>query len=283
MANYSKLSEAFLFPSFYFDEKRFLAAASNKTILITGASYGIGEEVTYLLSQAKNIRFILVARSLEKLQQIKSNVERVDVQVTIIKADLKKEEDVTAVTKIINEQFSSGGIDIFISNAGKSIRRSLNDSIKRMYDFTELMHLNYFAPVQIILSIIPALQKTKGQIINITGIDVLLPPAPCWSAYQASKTAMDSWFKSIAVELKEKDIITTSVYFSLVKTRMIRPTEMYQNMPAMNVQYAAKVIGRSIYKMQKKYTPWWFFFVEIFAFCFKKLFVCLIDSFNKRN
>lgn len=103
------------------------------------------------------------------------------------------------------------GLDVIVSNAGKSIRRSIHDSLDRYHDFTRTMAINYFAPVRLLLSIIPLLEKNKGQIINVSTINALLLPIPYWAAYQASKGAFDTWFRSVAPELNAIGIATTTI------------------------------------------------------------------------
>ncbi|MDQ0156324.1 NAD(P)-dependent dehydrogenase (short-subunit alcohol dehydrogenase family) [Robertmurraya andreesenii] len=149
------------------------------------------------------------------------------------------------------------GLDVVVSNAGKSIRRPIKDSLDRYHDFSRTMAINYFAPVQLLLSVIPLLQKNQGQIINVSTINAMLHPFPYWAAYQSSKSAFDIWFRSAAPELNALGIATTSIYLPLVKTPMVLPTEAYRKMPAMSPSHVAKIICKSMYTKRKKYRPWW--------------------------
>jgi short-subunit dehydrogenase len=146
---------------------------------------------------------------------------------------------------------------VFVNNAGKSIRRSVFDSLDRLHDFSRTMNLNYFGPVQLLLSLIPTLVARQGQVINISAVNVLLAPAPKWAAYQASKTAFDQWFRCVGPELNARGVSTTSIYLPLVRTRMIEPTPEYKNMPAMQPEQVAQLICRAINSRRRTYGPWW--------------------------
>ena len=133
------------------------------------------------------------------------------------------------------------------------------------------MALNYFAPVQLLLHLIPQLEKNKGQVINISAVNVLLPPAPYWAAYQASKSAFDQWWRSVSPELNAKDIATTTIYLPLVRTRMIVPTKIYDKVPAMSPQHVAKIIAKTIYTQRKQFKPWWLIFGQWAGLIFGRL------------
>ncbi|AFL99607.1 MULTISPECIES: SDR family NAD(P)-dependent oxidoreductase [Desulfitobacterium] len=248
------LWEAFLFPPIHIDRRRLEAKLKGKTILITGASSGIGEELAYQLAEI-DCHLILVARTEEKLIRVKQEIEQKEAKVSIFRADLRDPEKVMELLKFIHQL--PDGLDLFVSNAGLSIKRSINDSLDRYHDFTRTMAINYFAPVQLLLSLIPLLEKNKGHIINLSTINVLLLPVPHWAAYQASKSAFDTWFRAAASELNAMGIATSSVYLPLVRTPMILPTEAYQKLPAMSPEHVGKIVSKLIYTQKPKYRPWW--------------------------
>lgn len=258
-------TEKLIFPKAQVNLQKLHAYLKNKTILITGASYGIGESTAHLLA-AENVHLILVARTEEKLLPLKTELESKKAKVTIFITDLYNNQ----ATEELATSLADFPIDIFISNAGKSIRRSIYDSLDRMHDVQRTIAINYTSPVQILLKILPQLEKRKGQIINISAINVKLRPAPLWAAYQASKTAFDQWLQSAVPELKLKGITTTTLYLPLVRTRMIEPTTAYKNLPAMQAQHVASIIGRCIYQRKKQWLPWWIFFARMGSFLFGK-------------
>jgi short-subunit dehydrogenase len=249
------------FPSLWFNAPRersqrdkLLQKLAGKTVLITGASYGIGACLAEMLA-APDIHLILIARSTAKLIEMQQRIESRGGRADIFACDLRNVAEVDVLLATLHQL--PNGIDIFVNNAGKSIRRSIFDSLDRLHDFTRTMNLNYFAPVQLILALIPMLVERQGHIINISALNVLLIPAPKWAAYQASKTAFDQWFRSVGIELSARGVRTTSIYLPLVRTRMIEPTKMYRNMPAMQPEDAAKLICNAIITRRRTYAPWW--------------------------
>ena len=259
MYNYTLL-ESLLFVPTRLDKEKLANAVYGKTIVITGASSGIGEQVANLLADF-HVHMILVARRGEKLQEMKRELETRAAKVSIFRADLRDSAEMDGFLAFLLQQ--PDGIDMVVSNAGISIRRSIMDSLDRYHDFTRTMAINYFAPVKMLLAIIPQLQQKKGHIINVSTINTSLVPIPFWAAYQASKSAFDTWFRSAAPELNAMEISTTSIYLPLVKTQMILPTAAYQNMPAMSAEHVAAMIAKSMYTKQKKMMPWWLIFGQL--------------------
>lgn len=119
------------------------------------------------------------------------------------------------------------------------------------------MQLNYFAPVKLCLALIPKLQQTLGQIINVSAINVLLAPTVNWAAYQASKTAFDQWLRCASAELENQNIKISTAYLPLVRTRMIEPTKLYDHVLALQPQQAATIICRLLLTRKHHYKPWW--------------------------
>lgn len=268
MRKYS-LVETLLFPPVFINKEKLEATLKGKTILITGASSGIGEQVAYLLSGVK-VHLILVARREEKLFTMKDEIEKKGAKVSVFRADLRNQEEMEELLTFIHQL--PEGLDLVVSNAGISIRRSIDQSLNRYHDYTRTMAINYFAPVKLLLSVIPLLQKNQGQIINVSTINALLIPFPHWAAYQASKSAFDTWFRSAAPELNAMGITTTSIYLPLVKTPMILPTTAYQKIPAMCPHHVATIICKSMYTKRKKYRPWWLIFGELSSIVFRGIY-----------
>ena len=255
-----KISEPVLFPAVRISLRKLTDSVQGKTILITGASFGIGERVTYRLA-VPGVHLILVARTADKLLQLKNELESDTIKITVLPADLSKKQ---AVNNLIETLKSNNiEIDIFINNAGKSIKRSVYDSLERFHDSERLMALNYFAPVALILYLIPQLTKNKGQVINVSAVNVLLIPAPEWSAYQASKSAFDNWLRSVMPELNANGVVVSTVYLTLVRTGMIKPTKAYNNMPAMTATHAADIICKILYQQKRKFVPWWLMYGQL--------------------
>jgi short-subunit dehydrogenase len=265
MHKYSLL-ENLLFPPVYLNQKKLRRKLEGKSVLITGASSGIGEQLAYMLADI-NLHMILVARTEEKLLTMKSAIEKKVAKVSVFRADLRNNQEMGELLTFLHN--NTQGLDVVVSNAGKSIRRSISDSLDRYHDFTRTMAINYFAPVQLLLSTIPLLEKNRGQVINISTVNALLLPVPNWAAYQASKTAFDIWLRSASPELNTMGISTTSIYLPLVKTPMILPTAAYHKTPAMCPKHVAKIICRSMYTRSRKHKPWWLILGQLASVLFR--------------
>ena len=242
------------FPFLWFSRSKLQRCLAGKTVLITGASFGIGECLAGMLAET-TAHLLLVARTEKKLLEVKQRVESKGGRADIFACDLRNEEEVESLLEKLHEL--PDGIDVVVNNAGKSIFRSIFDSLDRFHDFARTMTLNYFGPVQLLLSLIPTLVARQGHVINISAVNVLLIPAPKWAAYQASKTAFDQWFRCVGPELNAQGVSTTSIYLPLVRTRMIEPTEVYKKMPAMQPQQVARLICKAMLSRKRTYAPWW--------------------------
>jgi NAD(P)-dependent dehydrogenase (short-subunit alcohol dehydrogenase family) len=185
MYKYSIL-ESLLFPPSYLNVRKLKASLKGKTVLITGASSGIGEQLAYLLADI-NVHLILTARREDKLLLMKSEIEEKAASVSVFRADLRNDEDMEGLLAFIHKL--PDGLDFVVSNAGKSIRRTINDSLGRYHDFTRTMAVNYFAPVRLLLSVIPLLEKSHGQIIRAWA----LPLKSAWRPKRDCGTGSGSW------------------------------------------------------------------------------------------
>jgi NAD(P)-dependent dehydrogenase (short-subunit alcohol dehydrogenase family) len=222
-----------------------------KHVLITGASSGIGRATAVKLGAA-GAHVILVARDTERLEAVRVLVERVGGRASVFSVDLTNGESTERLCRDVIRQF--GGVDILINNAGRSIRRSLRISEDRFHDFTRTMDINYFAALRLILGLVPAMRRKKnGHIINISSMGAQVGP-PRFSAYIASKAALDGFSKCAAPELLGDGIDITTVYMPLVKTEMIAPTRLYDSFSVITPAQAADLICSAIVRRPKQVT-----------------------------
>jgi len=261
------LVEHLLFPPTFLNSQKLRQALDGKTVLITGASSGIGEQLTYVLADCR-VHLILVARRGDKLLAIKKELDTSAAKISLFPADLRQELELEGLLSFLDQL--PDGLDLVVSNAGHSIRRPIYDSLDRNHDFIRTMAINYFAPVRLLMSTLPLLEKKQGHIINISTVNALLLPFPHWAAYQASKAAFDTWFRSAQPEMNNRGISTTSIYFPLVRTPMIEPTAAYRSTPAMSPEHAARIIGKAIYSKRTLYKPWWLIFGQLASVLFRR-------------
>ncbi|EPG41447.1 SDR family NAD(P)-dependent oxidoreductase [Acinetobacter colistiniresistens] len=230
-------------------KKLFQQKVDGKTIIVTGASSGIGLTVSKYLAQA-GAHVLLLARTKEKLDEVKAEIEAEGGKASVFPCDLNEMESIDAVSKEILAAVDH--IDILVNNAGRSIRRAVHESVDRFHDFERTMQLNYFGAVRLVLNILPhMMQRKDGQIINISSIGVLAN-ATRFSAYVASKAALDAFSRCLSAEVHSHKIAITSIYMPLVRTPMIAPTKIYKYVPTLSPEEAADLIAYAIVKRTKK-------------------------------
>ena len=230
-------------------KKLFQQKVDGKTIIVTGASSGIGLTVSKYLAQA-GAHVLLLARTKEKLDEVKAEIEAEGGKASVFPYDLNDMDSIDAVSKEILAAVDH--IDILVNNAGRSIRRAVHESIDRFHDFERTMQLNYFGAVRLVLNVLPhMMQRKDGQIINISSIGVLAN-ATRFSAYVASKAALDAFSRCLSAEVHSHKIAITSIYMPLVRTPMIAPTKIYKYVPTLSPEEAADLIAYAIVKRPKK-------------------------------
>ena len=232
-----------------FKDRSLGGAVGGKVVMITGASSGIGHETALKVGEAGGI-VLLVARSADKLEELKAEIEELGGEAHVHPCDLSDVED---VERMANEVLAQHGhVDVLVNNAGRSIRRSVELSYDRFHDFQRTMQLNYFGALKLILTLLPRMRERKsGHIINVSSIGVQTN-APRFSAYVASKAALDAFSRTISSEVVDDGVDITAVYMPLVRTPMIAPTKMYDAFPTIGPEEAAEMITDAMIRKPKK-------------------------------
>jgi len=139
-----------------------------------------------------------------------------------------------------------GGIDILVNNAGRSIRRAIENSYDRLHDFDRLMRLNYLAAVQVTMGFLPGMtERRSGHVVNVSSITAITL-ASRFSAYVASKSALEAWSECAACEFLDRGVAFTNVNLPLVRTRMTAPTKFYEHVPLLDPDEAAGMVVEAI-------------------------------------
>ncbi|HEY5816204.1 MAG TPA: SDR family NAD(P)-dependent oxidoreductase [Solirubrobacterales bacterium] len=250
-----RAAEPLVNPPSALDEGELRAAVAGKTVLVTGASYGLGEATARRLGGA-GATVLLTARSGERLEEIAAEIRAAGGDAHTRAADLTDVASVEALAEWVPAEHDH--VDIVVSNAGKSIRRSLELSYDRFHDFERTVGINYLGPVRLLLALLPSMRaRGGGQIVNVSTIGARIAPGPRWGAYQASKSAFDIWLRSVAPELRGDGIAVTSVYMALIHTRMSAPTPIYRHVPGQTPEGAAATVCRAIVRRPRSIAPWW--------------------------
>jgi NAD(P)-dependent dehydrogenase (short-subunit alcohol dehydrogenase family) len=232
-----------------FRDRTLSAAVRGKVVLITGASSGIGRATAVKVADA-GATVLLVARSLDKLEATKGEIEAAGGVAHIHRCDMSEVED---VARMAGEVLAyHGHVDVLVNNAGRSIRRSVGLSYDRFHDYERTMRLNYFGAVRLILALLPSMRARKsGHIVNVSTIGTQTNP-PRFSAYVASKAALDAFGRVIASEVIDDGVHITTIHMPLVRTPMIAPTRIYDMFPASTPEEAAEMITKAIVRRPKK-------------------------------
>lgn len=222
---------------------------NGKVVLITGGSSGIGKAAAMHLCKS-GATVIICGRDPEKLRQAHLDIEATGGTIVSHRADITESDDVERLFDMIEREF--GGLDILINNAGHSIRRSVMQSLDRLHDFERTIELNYLASVSVTLKALPMMDRRhEGHIINISSIGVL-SNSPRFSAYVASKAALEAFSRCAAAEMADHRIYFTNINMPLVRTPMIAPTALYDHVPTLTPDQAAELIGEAILKRPER-------------------------------
>lgn len=209
---------------------------AGRTVVITGASSGIGEAAARQLAQA-GATLCLVARRSEELERVREAIRQAGGQAYCYPADLNDGTAVDAVCTAILAAHPR--VDVLVNNAGRSIRRALADSVGRPHDFERTVQLNYLAVVRMTLNLLPRfLEQGAGHVINVSSVAALMS-TPRFAAYLASKSALDAFSRALSIELHGQGLRVTTLNYPLVKTPMTEPTAIYRYLPQMDVEQAA--------------------------------------------
>jgi NAD(P)-dependent dehydrogenase (short-subunit alcohol dehydrogenase family) len=224
-------------------------AVRGRVVMVTGASSGIGKSAALKIADA-GATVLLVARTPEKLEATQDQIAAEGGRAYIHRCDLSDFEDIDRMAEEVLEQH--GHVDILVNNAGRSIRRSIALSYDRPHDFERTIQLNYLGAVRLILKLLPVMRaRRSGQIINVSSIGVQTN-TPRFSAYVASKSALDAFSRSIASEIIDDNVHITTIHMPLVRTPMIAPTKMYDRFPTITPEEAADMICEAIIHKPKR-------------------------------
>ena len=226
-----------------FKDRSFEGAVNGKTVLITGASSGIGRAAALKIAKAGGIP-LLVARSEDKLEQTRQEIEDLGGSAYVYSADISDPDSIEDLCDRVLADHPA--VDILVNNAGKSIRRSIELSYERFHDFERTIRINYLGTIKLTMGILPHMRQRKsGHVVNVSSIGVQTNP-PRFSAYVASKSALDAWTRVVGTETISDNVTFTTIHMPLVRTPMIAPTKIYDSFPTISSDEAADLICEAI-------------------------------------
>ena len=234
--------ERHLDPDLFID-RSLAGKVRDKVVVLTGGTSGIGEATVYKLCEA-GANVVVVARDGEKAAPVIAKAKSLGGSATFVSCDLSDMADCDKLVATVKKQF--GRADYLVNNAGRSIRRGIASSYDRFHDFERTMALNYFGSLRLTMGFLPMMvEQGGGHIINISSIGVLTC-APRFSAYVASKAALDAWSDCAASEFADNSVSFTTINMPLVKTPMIAPTKLYNHVPTLTPEQAADLVVEAI-------------------------------------
>ncbi len=218
-------------------------ALDGRHVMITGASSGIGRSTALKVAAAGGVP-LLVARNVEKLEEVRAEIVAGGGTAYVYAADIS---DIESIERLLERVLADHrNVDMLVNNAGRSIRRSIALSYDRFHDFERTIQLNYFGAVKLIIGLLPHMrERGSGHIVNVSSIGVQTNP-PRFSAYVASKAALDAFSRVVASEVIGDGVTFTTIHMPLVRTPMIAPTKMYDAFPAISPEEAADMICEAL-------------------------------------
>jgi NAD(P)-dependent dehydrogenase (short-subunit alcohol dehydrogenase family) len=226
-----------------FKDRSFGGAVNGRTVVITGASSGIGRAAALKIAAAGGVP-LLVSRGVEKLEELKGEIEERGGTAYVYPTDLS---DMDAIEESARKMLDDHpAIDMLVNNAGRSIRRSVELSHDRFHDFERTMQLNYFGAIKMTMALLPHMKERRfGHVVNVSSIGAQTNP-PRFSAYVASKAALDAWTRVVSSETIGDNISFTTIHMPLVRTPMIAPTKIYDAFPTITPDEAADLVCEAI-------------------------------------
>jgi NAD(P)-dependent dehydrogenase (short-subunit alcohol dehydrogenase family) len=225
-----------------FIDRSLKGTVGGKVVLVTGGSSGIGLAAAHKFAEAGAIT-IICGREQDKLDEACREAKAKGHAFVAYSVDLADMADCDRFAKLLRDEH--GGVDFLVNNAGRSIRRAIESSYDRFHDFERTMQLNYFGCLRLTMGLLPGMaEKKKGHVVNISSIGVLTN-APRFSAYVASKAALDAWTRCASSEFADVGITFTTINMPLVRTPMIAPTKIYNNVPTLSPEQAAEMVAQA--------------------------------------
>ena len=234
--------ERHLDPDLFID-RTLRGQVEGKVVLVTGGSSGIGKATIRKVAEAGAIT-VTIARDAQRLEETRQEFEAAGLKLITYVVDIASKEECDTFVQKMEEDY--GGVDILVNNAGRSIRRGIENAFDRFHDFERTMEVNYFGALRLTMGLLPGMiRKRRGHVVNISSIGVLTN-APRFSAYVASKAAMEAWSRCAASEFADRHIDFTIINMPLVKTPMISPTKLYEQVPTLSPDEAANLVVEAI-------------------------------------
>ncbi len=217
--------------------------AHGQVVVITGSSSGIGAAAARQLAE-RGATVCLLARRAGALDAAVSDIRARGGDAHAYPVDLTDDAATTDVARRLLADH--GRVDTLVNNAGRSIRRPIRESLDRVHDHERVLAVNYLGAVRLTHALLPSmLDHGRGHVVFSSTMSTQLP-VPLFSAYLASKSALESYARSLTAELGTSGITTTVVHFPMVRTEMSGATEIYSAMRMMDAERAGGWLVKAV-------------------------------------
>lgn len=224
---------------------------SQKVVLITGASSGIGRALAVSFAR-RGASVALLARRVEALQEVASAVEAAGARAFPVVADVRKSEAVQAAVELVEREW--GRIDVVVANAGVGeITKAVAFPLEKA---TQVFETNVVGAMNTVAAALPSmLARRGGHLVAISSL-AAYRGFPGSGAYCASKAALSTLFESLRIELRGSGIDVTTIHPGFIKTPMTMKRD--QPMPfLLEVEKASEMMVRAIEQRRRTYAfPW---------------------------
>ncbi|MCX9155871.1 SDR family oxidoreductase [Niveibacterium sp. 24ML] len=188
---------------------------TDKVVVITGASDGIGAELARQLASQRP-KLVLAARNADALAKVAKQCSVQGALVLCVPTDVSVEADCAALARQAVERF--GGIDVLVANAGVS-GHAMFSEVSDFGWYEEMMRVNHFGTLWCVRHALPHLLARRGQIVGVSSLAGLFG-VPGRTAYCASKFAMTGFLQALRIELAPQGIGVTIAYPGVVATQI---------------------------------------------------------------
>lgn len=191
------------------------AAFAGKTVVVTGASEGIGAELARQLA-APGVKLALAARTAERLERVAAEVRERGATALAVPADVGVEADCERL--VARAAGELGGIDVLVNNAGVS-GHALLEEVTDFGWYEDMMRVNFFGSLWCTRHALPHLRRSRGLVVGVSSL-AGKQGVPGRTAYSASKFAVTGFFEALRIELAGSGVDVTVVYPGVVATRL---------------------------------------------------------------
>jgi short-subunit dehydrogenase len=224
---------------------------SQKVVLVTGASSGIGEALAVELGR-RGASLGLLARRVEALERIAAGVEEAGGRSLVLAADVKDAAAVRAAADKLRERF--GRIDVLVANAG--IGTTTDGARLQASEFADVINVNVIGAANSVAAVLPEMvARRSGQLVAISSLAAYRGLVKS-GAYCASKAAVSAFFESLRLDLRSTGVDVTIIHPGFIKTALTEGR--HAQMPfLMELDSAVQKIVHAIEARRKSYAfPW---------------------------